>query len=64
MSGQETPNTFNLTLPIKLGDITVYENQAIYNIWDTDYETYTVVYSCIEISNTCFWIKTLHLFIN
>jgi apolipoprotein D and lipocalin family protein len=42
-------NQLTLFFPIQVAGITVFENEGAYNIWDTDYDTYTLIYSCKEI---------------
>jgi len=43
------------TASIQVAGLTVFENEGAYNIWDTDYDTYTLIYSCKEISKNIFW---------
>ncbi len=50
-------NQLTLFLPIQVAGLTVFENEGAYNIWDTDYDTYTLIYSCKEISKNAFWIE-------
>ncbi len=40
------PNQLLVYLPIKLGNQTIFNNTANYNVWKTDYKTYSLVYSC------------------
>ena len=42
----DEPNKLLVHLPIKVGGITLFMNTGDYNVWETDYNTYTVVYSC------------------
>jgi apolipoprotein D and lipocalin family protein len=43
------PNKLIVTLPIKIGGKTLFNNPAPYVVLDTDYESYSVVYSCTEL---------------
>lgn len=36
-------------LPIKIGNQTLFNNTANYNVWKTDYKTYSLVYSCEQV---------------
>jgi len=47
---QDVQNKLTLLLPIIVAGIQVYENEGKYNIWDTDYDNYALIYSCKEIS--------------
>jgi lipocalin len=43
------PNQLLVYLPIKLGNQTLFNNTAPYNVWKTDYKTYSLVYSCEQV---------------
>ncbi len=42
------PNQFLLTLPVIVGGVKLFENSGDYNVWTTDYENYSLVYSCSQ----------------
>jgi lipocalin len=43
------PNKLLVHLPIKIAGVTVFMNSGQYNVLETDYNTYTVIYSCSEL---------------
>lgn len=43
------PNKLFIELPFKMFNYTVYTSQGEYDVWSTDYTTYSVVYSCQQI---------------
>jgi lipocalin len=43
------PNKLLVHLPIIIGGVQVYMNSGQYNVLETDYKTYTVIYSCTEL---------------
>ncbi len=43
------PNKLLVHLPIKIAGVTVVMNSGQYNVLETDYTTYTVIYSCSEL---------------
>ena len=47
----QEPNKLLVTLPIMIGNTTLFENTGNYNVWETDYTTYSVVYSCSKYFN-------------
>ncbi len=55
INSADAMNQLTLFLPIQVAGLTVFENEGAYNIWDTDYDTYTLIYSCKEISKNIFW---------
>ena len=45
------PNKLALFFPIVVGGITLFESEGKYNVWETDYDTYALIYSCKQLSN-------------
>ena len=45
----DAQNKLSLQLPIVVSGITVYKNNGLYNIWETDYDNYALIYSCRQI---------------
>lgn len=43
------PNKLEVNLPIKFINSTLFRNNANYQVIDTDYSTYSLVYSCLQI---------------
>ena len=43
------PNHLSVHLPIKLANFTIIENTGKYDVWATDYDNYSLVYSCTQI---------------
>jgi len=50
VTSSDAQNKLTLLLPIIVAGVQVYENEGRYNIWDTDYDNYALIYSCKEIS--------------
>lgn len=47
MPNKAEPNRLIVKFPIKAFDtITLFTNSGNYDVWDTDYTTYSLVYSC------------------
>jgi len=45
----QEPNKLLVRLPVTLANFTIIENTGTYNVWETDYTTYAVVYSCSQV---------------
>jgi lipocalin len=43
------PNYLQVNLPIKLKDFTLFWSKGSYQVWDTDYTSYALVYSCSQL---------------
>ncbi len=43
------PNQLVVKLPIVVAGVTLFENPGDYQVWETDYDSYSVVYSCTQI---------------
>jgi len=51
-------NQLTLMLPLQVAGVTVLQNEGAYNIWDTDYSSYALIYSCKQIGKfLLFFIK-------
>ena len=45
---KSAPNQLLLTLPVIVDGVKLFENSGDYNVWTTDYETYSLVYACSQ----------------
>ncbi|CAF0704577.1 unnamed protein product [Brachionus calyciflorus] len=43
------PNKLSVVLPIELYNVTFFQNEGPYEVLETDYETYALVYSCTQV---------------
>jgi lipocalin len=43
------PNQLVVKLPIIVAGVTLFENPGDYQVWETDYDNYSIVYSCTQI---------------
>ena len=43
------PSKLKVVLPIIVANTTLFENTGNYNVWQTDYTQYSVVYSCKQV---------------
>ncbi len=53
----DAQNKLSLQLPIVVSGITVYKNNGLYNIWETDYDNYALIYSCRQIRKLDWFIN-------
>ena len=43
------PNKLSVVFPFQIGNLTTIRPGSPYNVWKTDYSTYSLVYSCTQI---------------
>ena len=51
------PNHLKFTFPISLKTQTLLNLEGVYQVWSTDYTTYSLVYSCIDKEALFGWVK-------
>lgn len=52
------PNKLKVNFNIEIFGQTVARPDGDYNVWDTDYDSYTIVYSCSETNLFFFTVKS------
>lgn len=45
----DEPNKLSVYFPIQIGNILTFNQASPYNIWQSDYSTYSLVYSCTPL---------------
>lgn len=48
-SDTSAKNKLTLMLPVEVAGVTIFENEGEYSVWDTDYDSYALIYSCKTI---------------
>lgn len=43
------PNKLSVVLPVEVFNVTILQGQGPYDVLETDYDTYSLVYSCTQV---------------